>query len=64
MYKILLSCAEKQIKRLSTTMVSLTRRLQTIKDGEGNHIKYVLARGVVHTTGLFQGQNSIKKGKV
>ncbi len=24
----------------------------------------VLARGVVHTTGLFQGQNSIKKGKV
>jgi hypothetical protein len=26
------------------TMVSLTRRLQTIKDGEGNHRKYLLEK--------------------
>ncbi len=39
----------------------LPRRLQAISDGEGNHIKYIFARGAVDPMGLFRGPTTEEK---
>ncbi len=44
------------------TMVSLTRKLQTIKDGEGNHIKYLLEELYIQQA-FFRAKIVSKKGK-